>query len=551
MRLILFILSTFISFSIFAQGLPTAVKSKLDSVLFPVKRAENMPGFAVCIVQQGNIVYEGQTGMANIRQHLPIQHSTIFNIGSMAKQFTAMCIYLLEEEGKLNLADPIHKYLPELPDYGFPITIAHLMSHTSGIRDHIELLIMANQFKRKNLCIKTMLDYQTKVHSLNFSPGTDLSYCNTGYMMLAAIVERVSGQRIHDFAQQHIFMPLGMTSARFIDDYINEMPDGTLSYEYVSDKSTFKGVPKYRDALGATGVHCSIRDFALWEQNFFQNKLGKGGPKIIQRMETAFQCSDGNTSAYGGGLFIRNYRGYREIEHSGGWLYYMCQSRYYPELELSVIIMCNNTYDNPFVISENICKILLPDRMPIIHNGASTLDDNLLDSICGLYISQNNWIRHIKKSGKQLYITKSSAPNANRIYLNYVKSKPDTLFFTDSIGNKVNFTKVKQQINAMSWENGHYFLNKRNYEKMYYPQNPDLQQFKGKYRSKDIHKSIRIKYHKRKDQLIFIPFPFVKYRLNAITNNVFQIQGEDFLLRFQNNTFTLGDMWNRNLLFVR
>jgi CubicO group peptidase (beta-lactamase class C family) len=534
-----------------AQSLTPEIRSHLDSILLKPARGTGRPGYAVCIVQGDQIVYEAQVGMANIGKGIPVRANTVFNIGSMAKQFTAMCIFLLEEEGRLRIDDPIHKYLPELPDYGQPITIAQLMSHSSGIRDHVELMVMTKRFKWRKLTAEHLFDYQQKVKTLNFAPGTDFAYCNTAYMMLAFIVERVSGQSMGVFAQERIFGPLGMVSTRFQDDFFRKMPDGTRSYVQNRKKNTFKPAERQKDALGATGVHSTARDLALWEQNFYHNKLGKGGHALIQRMETVIPFQNGSSSGYGGGLFIRNYRGYREIEHSGGWAYYMTQCRRFPEERLSVIVLCNNSFDSPFAINEQICRVLLPAKnLPTIVSDGSVVPFPL-DSFCGVYLSHNNLVRYVRIVGNQLCIGQSAQIDDRQIRLHYQSFAEPCAVFADSAGNEIRFHLEKGNVKGMGWGAGGYFNSQRYYSKMPNSSRYAVASRAGKYRSVDIGKRVKIKYNKRKHQLSLVPFPFVKYRLEHVTDHVFRIAGEAELIRFEGNAFLLGNIWNQQIRFER
>jgi CubicO group peptidase (beta-lactamase class C family) len=519
-------------------------KLLLDATLFGKEIRSNKPGYYACVVQNGQIIYEAAVGMANVEQHIPIRSNTIFNIGSMAKQFMAISILLLEEEGRLRLDDPIHKYLPELPDYGHPVTIAHLMSHTSGIRDHIELMIMHNKFKWRKADLRHLFEYQQKIKTLNFEPGTDFAYCNTGYMMLAAIVERVSGQPMREFAQARIFGPLGMKTARFEGGFFVEMPDRTRSYEFVGNR--FKAVNRQHDIIGATGVHCSALDLVRWEQNFYDNRLGKGGPALIERMQTVIPFSDGSSSGYAGGLFIRKYRGYQEIEHSGGYGYYMTQGRRFPELGISVIVLCNNSVDSPFAINEAICDIVVPyPPTPPLWSG-SVPAGIPLDSLDGLYLSHNNWLRQVAHTDSSLYIVLSG----KRIHLKYRSSTPQSIVMHDSAGNEVNFNVQKNnRVTGMSWTNGSYFNGRRYYQKM--PESPHFRvsTLAGRYRQSDMGKRVRIKYNRRTQKLYLVPFPLVKYRLVHVADHVFKLDEGGYLLRFEGDSFFMGDTWNQNLRF--
>src|SRR5688500_3043440 len=206
------------------QGLPDSTRVALNRV-FATWTSTNGPGCAAGVSRNGDLVFQNGYGMANLEHDIPITPATIFHVASVSKQFTAAAVMLLAQDGRLSLDDDIRKHLPELPDYGHRITIRHLLTHTSGLRDQWELLFMARgRFEENRITNADVLEIVARQKSLNFVPGTEWVYSNTGYTLAGIIVQRVSGKSLRDFAEERIFRPLGMTQTQFQDDYTRVIP---------------------------------------------------------------------------------------------------------------------------------------------------------------------------------------------------------------------------------------------------------------------------------------------------------------------------------------
>ena len=197
-----------------AQTVPTQSESasaKVDKLFEKMDRTIS-PGCTLAAIKEGRIVYERGYGMADLDHNIPITPSTVFHVASMSKQFTAASILMLAQEGKLSLDDEVRKYVPELPDFGVPITIRQLVHHTSGLRDQWELLDLAGwRYSLDLITDDDVLSIMSRQKDLNFPPGSKHMYCNTGYTLLAQVVKRVSGQSFREFTTSRIFRPLGMT----------------------------------------------------------------------------------------------------------------------------------------------------------------------------------------------------------------------------------------------------------------------------------------------------------------------------------------------------
>lgn len=317
------------------------------------------PGCAVGVSRDGNVAFERGYGMANLETDTPIRPTSIFHVASVSKQFTAAAIMLLERDGKLSLDDNIRKYLSEIPDYGTPITIRHLLTHTSGLRDQWELLAFARgRFEEDRITEADVLDIVSRQTALNFKPGAEYVYSNTGFTLLGTIVKRVSGQSLRDFADARIFKPLGMTRTHFHDDYTMLVPGRTSAYEPVRGNGAHwrVGIPNF-DTYGATSLYTTVGDLLKWEANLEHPIVGDRA--MYARMETPTLLTTGDTSFYGFGLAIGTYRGARVIEHGGADAGYRSYVGRFPDRGLAIAIACNAATANTGALAHGVADAFL------------------------------------------------------------------------------------------------------------------------------------------------------------------------------------------------
>ena len=324
--------------------------------IFAVWDHDNTPGCAVGVIQNGQWVYQQAYGMADLEAKTPITIENTFYIGSMAKQFTAMSILLLAEQGKLSLTDDIHKYLPELPDYGTPLTVENLLHHTSGLQEYYDLWGQKIQNEwgedaashAAEINAANSLKLLTTQKTLNFSPGDQYVYTNTNYFLLGEIVQRVSGKSLRQFADDMIFKPLGMTHTQYRDDTKITIPNLAVGYVLNPDGSREPQELRYQlyTLVGEGGLYSTLDDLFKWDQNFSHNQLGKKDPHLIDQMLATQPLNNGEPNNYAFGLVVMEYRGMTEIEHGGGWFGYLSDMARFPEKQLTVIELCNFTSDN-------------------------------------------------------------------------------------------------------------------------------------------------------------------------------------------------------------
>ena len=338
---------------------------RIDSTTALVDRAFDAfrdtegPGCAVGVGRSGRVVYERGYGMANLETGTPIRPSSIFHVASVSKQFTAAAIMLLERDGKLSVDDDIRKFVPEIPSYGKPITIRHLMTHTSGLRDQWDLLALARgRFEENRITEADVMDIMPRQTALNFDPGAEYVYSNTGFTLMGVIIKRVSGKSLREFADERIFKPLGMNSTHFHDDYTMVVPGRTSAYSpaNANGQRWRVSIPNY-DTYGATSLFTTVGDLLKWQANFDTPVVGDAA--MLARMQERTVLTNGDTSNYGFGITNATYRGARVVEHGGADAGYRSHLARFPQHDLSVAIACNTSSVNATQLARRVADAYL------------------------------------------------------------------------------------------------------------------------------------------------------------------------------------------------
>jgi CubicO group peptidase (beta-lactamase class C family) len=316
------------------------------------------PGCALAIIKDGRIIYKKGYGMANLEQGIPITPKSVFYIGSVSKQFVSMSIALLVKQGKLSLDDDIRKYLPEMPDYGTPITIQNLIYHTSGVRDYLTLLGIAG-IDFGSYHEDDVIELIARQKELNFKPGEQYLYSNSGYFMLAVVVKRASGKSLREFADEHIFKPLGMENSHFHDDYTMLIKNRASGY-FPAGAEKYRNFISTFDCVGSGGLFTSVEDLFLWDQNFVHKKVG--GKDVFDLMHTKGKLNSGKELDYAFAITIGGYKGLRTVGHGGALGGYRSDILRFPEQNFSVICLSNLSSFNPSRITRQVADIYLADQ---------------------------------------------------------------------------------------------------------------------------------------------------------------------------------------------
>jgi CubicO group peptidase (beta-lactamase class C family) len=365
-------------------------KAKVDE-LFRGMDTTVTPGCALSVMKDGKIIYERGYGMADLDHNVPITPSTVFHVASMSKQFTAASIVMLAQEGKLSLDDPVRKYIPELPDFGVPVTIRELIHHTSGLRDQWDLLgLWGWRYSRDLITDNDVLAVISRQTELNFPPNTRHLYSNTGYTLLAQIVKRVSGESFRQFTTERIFQPLGMTSTHFRDDHAEIVKN--MAYGYDPEKDTFKISITNFDTVGATSLLTTVEDLAKWDENFYAPRVG--GDAMVKQMLERGKLNSGEQLDYAFGLVIGTDRGLKTVDHGGADAGYRSDMIRFPDQHFSVACLCNAANANPSDLARKVAEIYLDKEMKPAETAHSDDDKGVeltpeqMQSKTGLYVKK-------------------------------------------------------------------------------------------------------------------------------------------------------------------
>jgi len=335
---------------------PQPLASQVDEIFSSFTTAG--PGCAVAVYQHAKTVLAKGYGSANLEYGVAITPATPFIVGSVSKQFTAAAIALLVEEKRLALTDDVRKYVPELADYGTPITIDHLVHHTSGLRDWWELVGVAGLRYDDTYTVQDVLDMTARQHGLNFTPGERYLYSNTGYIVLGLVVQRVTGKSLREFAADRIFGPLMMADSHYQDDHTQPVRGRAYAYSPAAGGRYTINVWN-NDLVGQGGVMTTVLDLAKWDGNFDTGTVG--GPAFLQRQLERGTLNAGTQITYAFGLQIGTYRGLDLVEHSGSTGGYRSVLTRFPKQHTSIAVLCNVSSAAPVTLAHRVADHLLSD----------------------------------------------------------------------------------------------------------------------------------------------------------------------------------------------
>ncbi|HCK90630.1 MAG TPA: hypothetical protein DHW54_05560 [Gemmatimonadetes bacterium] len=331
----------------------------VDQLMFPYDR-DDSPGAAVSVWRNGQNMFSDAYGMANLAYGIPFDLDTPTNIGSTSKQFTAFAIMLQEERGKLSLEDDIRTHIPELPEFGETITVRHLVTHTSGLREFLNLLRMSGRRLDHGDYIgrEELIEITQNQPALQNSPGSEWNYNNTAFGLAAVIVERTSGQRFHEFMADNVFGPLGMTRT-----VVRPTPEHIVkdrSIGYTPSEDGFLEISDLGGAVGAGAIYSTVEDLQIWVENYADPKIGNA--EIVEEMMTPYVLTDGEETGYGYGLSVDEQRGLKRIQHGGADVAHRSMLAYYPEINAGITVQSNHSgFDSN--IAFRIAGLFFEDEM--------------------------------------------------------------------------------------------------------------------------------------------------------------------------------------------
>lgn len=350
-----FVLVVAIPASLSAQDAAT-LRPRIDQIF--AQYTPSSPGCAVGLAKDGRTLYTHGYGSANLEYGVPLTDSTVLESGSVAKQFTASALVLLAQDGKLSLDDDIHKYLPEVPDFGGQrIAIRNLLTHTSGLRDQWGLLAIEGLGPGTQVHTPmTTLDLVAHQKMLNFPPGSEYLYSNTGYALAGLIVQRVSGKSLDEFTRERLFQPLGMRHTEWRADFTKVVPNRATAYSGSADRGFRQDMP-FTNMIGNGGVLSTMSDLLRWNENLDHPSVG--GQPYVDAMQTRMRLTTGRTITYALGLEVVDYDGVREVGHGGSTAGYRTYLARYPDQRVSVAVWCNYAGSNAQQLARRVADLVL------------------------------------------------------------------------------------------------------------------------------------------------------------------------------------------------
>ena len=513
------------------EPLGTTAEEKVDQ-LFAFWDNTNSPGAAIAVVQNGAIVNSKGYGIANLEYDIPITSNSVFHIASVSKQFTAFSIAMLTDEGKLSLDDDIRKYLPELHQFEDTITIQHLIHHTSGLRDQWSLLAMAGWRLDDVITSDQILKLLCNQTELNFKPGNEFLYCNSGFTLLAKIVERVTGTPFPTWTNDHIFEPLGMRTTLFYDDHEKIVKD--RAYSYSQDGNGYKkSVLNYAN-VGATSLFTPVDDLSKWAINFEEPKVGN--QRIMEMMNQRGILNNGDTIDYAFGQGIGNYRGLKLISHGGADAGYRTYLGRFPDQRFSVIVFSNLGSFNTGGMAMKISDIYLDEFFDKEEKVADAdkeedvefkdVDTSILEDYIGEYELFPGFILTISLENNQLMGQGTGQPKVE------MKAVTDSVFAVPVADATIIFSRDENnKVNQLLLKQGGQDMKALKLEK-FDPSSVDMNGFTGEFYSKELGTSYTfivendtlLARHQRHPDFTFIPT-----KTDFFSGSVWFFQGIEFV----------------------
>lgn len=442
------LLLLFAGFFAKAQSIPGRLEASMDSIFKSYTQAGS-PGVAALIVKDGNVIFKKGYGLANLEYDIPITPTSVFDIASVSKQFTGFAISTLIQQGKLSPADDIHKYLPNVPQFAQPIEIGNLIHHTSGLRDWPEALHAAGWRWDEAFAWEDIMRMVKNQRDLDFAPGSQYQYSNTGYNLLAAIVEKITGKTLAQWLDENLFKPLGMNSTQVLVDYSKVVKH--LAGSYYLDRGIYHRSNDELTALGSSSMFTSVEDLSKWVIRF-QYGLEEKDPVFLRMIETG-KLNNGSSIGYAYGLGVSSVNGVKNISHTGGWASYATVISTYPDEKLSVILLSNAGGFDSFGSANTVAKLFLKGQpksgQPQEELGGkptARVDSNILKKYAGTYKLGPNWFVTLTLENGKLM----TQANGEDKFPTEMKS--DTVLWVPAYHSGITFLQITDKANALRYK---------------------------------------------------------------------------------------------------
>jgi CubicO group peptidase (beta-lactamase class C family) len=428
---------------------PLSPNEKMDE-LFDFWNRLDQPGFAVVVVKDGQVVYQKVFGLACQEHGVAITPNTVFNIATAAEPFVGMAVAMLEKQGKLSLDDDVRKYLPEIPDFGTPVKLRHLIYQTSGLRDWLSVLQLSGRDKEE-VTLEQVLKMVKAQKKLAFSPGDRFQDSNTNYDLLAEIIKRASGKPFSDWAWENIFKPLKMTRTQFRDNYRSIFDDQAFSYNFTR-REYLKGIDNL-SLVGSHSLFASIADLAKWLLNVETGQVG--GQELFAKMFTAGRLNNGQSAVFGYGVNVNPGTGRRQVSLTGNWAGSGAALSYVPDQKFGFVVLANWDYTPVEGFVQDIIDIYLPapaapstKNPPAVAKKAVKVSAQTLDALVGDYRFAPGRIFTVSRTDGQLNIDLNGAKFP-------LTALSETEFLLDIADARITFQKNKEgKIQQFVWKQG-------------------------------------------------------------------------------------------------
>lgn len=397
------------------SGQPSADQTRRADSLFAEFSRGDSPGLSVAVVRDGRVVFAKGYGLANLEHRIPITASTVFDVASVSKQVTGLAVAMLVQQGRVALSDDIRKYIPELQVMPKPITVDHLLHHTSGMRDWPGTLTLAGWRYDDVISFDQILTMAYHQRTLNFVPGAEYMYSNTGYNLLAEMVKRVTGQSFRVWTDGNLFKPLGMSSSVFRDDHQVVVP--RRAFGYTRAAGGWRAVTNNLTALGSSSLMSSADDMARWLINFDSARVGGAGPMALMR--TRGVLNNDSQIPYAFGISHGAYRSAPTLSHSGSWAAFVSFLVHFPQQRSGVVVLANTPSVNTSRAAYALADIFLGDVLGAVavasaptQNPTIALPASQLDRYAGVYRLGPGWYVRIRRDTNTLIAHVAGEPEA-------------------------------------------------------------------------------------------------------------------------------------------
>lgn len=404
-----------------------AQTERVDEFVKATMQERKIPGLSVAVVKNGEVVLAKGYGLANVELNVPAAPETVYQSGSVGKQFTATLVMMLVEEGRMSLDDHIGKYIPDAPEIWKAITIRHLLTHTSGISNKLYDQINMRQDYSEDELVKKIAAVP-----LDFQPGEKWNYSNPGYVMLGILIHKAAGKFYGDLLKEKIFTPLGMTTARIINE-ADIIPNRAAGYHLV--KGELKNQEWVSPMLNTTAdgsLYFTVLDMAKWDAALYTEKLLKRGS--LDQMWTPVKLNGGKTQAYGFGWSFGDLKGHRLIEHGGAWQGFTTYIARYVDDKLTVIVLTNLAGGDPGKIAHGVAGLYNPELAPPAHK-AVAIDPKTFDAYVGEYELAPDFRLTISRAADRFYLQAAAQPRVE------IFPESNTKFFLKAIDAQLTFVK--------------------------------------------------------------------------------------------------------------